>query len=117
MCIVSAFAFLFLVPFILDPAISTLMHDFVDDPVTCKVSQVEVKHGKSKCLWSSCREGCTVELFVCWQVRVIYAPKKIFTNVSKVEAVGDQEWLDLTRFDVLENKVHTFELQNFETSF
>ena len=44
-CIVSVFAFLFLVPFVLDPAISTLTHDFVDEPVTCKVSNVSVKRG------------------------------------------------------------------------
>ena len=68
LCIVSAFAFLFLVPFVLDPAISTMLHDFKEEAVTCKVSNVEVKHGKSNCKWSSCREGCTVEMFVCWQV-------------------------------------------------
>ena len=44
--IVSVFAFLFLVPFVLDPAISTLRHDFVDDPVTCKVTNLSVKAGK-----------------------------------------------------------------------
>ena len=32
------FGFLFLVPFVLDPAISTLMHDFIEDPVHCKVT-------------------------------------------------------------------------------
>ena len=37
LCIVCIFAFLFLVPFVLDPAISTLMHEFVERPVTCKV--------------------------------------------------------------------------------
>ena len=68
LCIVCIFAFLFLVPFVLDPAISTLMHEFVDSPVTCRVSQVEVKHGKSNCKWSSCREGCTADMFQCYQV-------------------------------------------------
>ena len=34
----ALFAFLFLVPFILDPAISTMMHDFVEKPVHCKVT-------------------------------------------------------------------------------
>ena len=37
LAICSLFAFLFLVPFILDPAISTMMHDFVEKPVHCKV--------------------------------------------------------------------------------
>ena len=29
------------------------------------------KAGKSKCKWSSCREGCTVDMFKCFQVRVL----------------------------------------------
>ena len=119
MCIVSAFAFLFLIPFVLDPAISTLTHDFVDDPVTCKVSTVEVKHGKNECKWSSCREGCTVELFHCWQVRVIYAPNVPFSNTSTMVAnLREDEWIDLTRFDVLENKVmHTKSNNHTVTKF
>ena len=39
LCIVCVFGFLFLVPFILDPAISTLMHEFIEQPVHCKVGQ------------------------------------------------------------------------------
>ncbi len=69
LCIVCIFTFLFLVPFVLDPAISTLIHEFVDTPVTCKVSSVNIQHGKSNCKWTSCREGCTAELYVCYQVR------------------------------------------------
>ena len=47
LCIVCVFAFLFLVPFILDPAISTLMHEFVDTPVHCKVNHQFIKELKS----------------------------------------------------------------------
>ena len=108
LCIISAFTFLFLVPFILDPAISTFMHDFVGEPVTCKVSKVETKRGKSTCLWSSCREGCTVDMYTCWQVRVIYAPHLPYTNQTLVEDISDSEWIDLTRFDILENEVCIF---------
>ena len=56
------------------------------------------------------REGCTVELFTCWQVRVIYAPEKPFNaNLSAVQDLADHEWIDLTRFDILENQVmHVF---------
>ena len=70
LCIVCIFAFLFLVPFVLDPAISTLLHRFVDKPVTCRVSQVNIRHGSkaTNCKWSSCREGCTADIFVCYQV-------------------------------------------------
>ena len=77
LCIVCIFAFLFLVPFVLDPAISTLMHEFVDAPVTCRVSRVDVKHGKSNCKWSSCREGCTADMYQCYQVRT-------YTHVYKL---------------------------------
>ena len=41
------FGFLFLVPFVLDPAISTLMHEFVEDPVHCKVTQQTTRHTPS----------------------------------------------------------------------
>ena len=37
LCLVCNFVFLFLVPFVLDPAISTLTHKFIDVPVSCKV--------------------------------------------------------------------------------
>ena len=37
LAIVCVFGFLFLVPFVLDPAISTMMHQFVTKPVHCKV--------------------------------------------------------------------------------
>ena len=47
LCIVCVFAFLFLVPFVLDPAISTLMHQFVEYPVHCKVSIHSCQMSKS----------------------------------------------------------------------
>ena len=40
LAIVCVFGFLFLVPFVLDPAISTMMHQFVTDPVHCKVTLI-----------------------------------------------------------------------------
>ena len=40
LAIVCVFGFLFLVPFVLDPAISTLMHEFIDQPVNCKVGNI-----------------------------------------------------------------------------
>lgn len=76
LCIVCIFAFLFLVPFVLDPAISTLMHEFVDMPATCKVNSVTIQYGKGNCNWSSCREGCTADMFICYQVRVRYSQEE-----------------------------------------
>lgn len=101
--IVSVFAFLFLVPFVLDPAISTLRHDFVDDPVTCKVTNLSVKAGKSQCKWSSCREGCTADMYHCVQVRVQYA-KVPYKNGTNAKSIDDNDWVDLRRIDVVENK-------------
>ena len=43
LAICSLFAFLFLVPFILDPAISTMMHEFVEKPVHCKVRKLFIE--------------------------------------------------------------------------
>ena len=40
------------------------------------------------CSWSSCREGCTHEVFTCWQIRVTYMlnttslPGKLYPNVK-----------------------------------
>jgi len=100
-CIVNVFAFLFLVPFVLDPAISTLRHRFVDSPVTCKVTDVSVKQGKSMCKWSSCREGCTSDMYQCYQVRVQYIDES-YRNNSFVDEYRDREWKNLSRFDTLE---------------
>lgn len=105
LCIVSVFAFLFLVPFVLDPAVSTLTHDFVERPVTCKVTNVSVNRGKSNCLWSSCREGCTADMYHCYQVRVSYSHVP-FRNGTKATDIGD--WVDLQRYDTIENKVGLF---------
>ncbi len=102
LAIVSIFAFLFLVPFVIDPAISTVLHEFVDEPATCKVTSIRITHGKTNCTdsWSSCREGCTSTLYMCYQVRVQYSPKP-FINGTTVDEIDD--WVDLTRFDDKEN--------------
>lgn len=108
LCIVSIFAFLFLVPFVLDPAISTLMHEFVDEAVTCKVESVKVLTGKKACKWSSCREGCTADMYQCWQVRVKYAENK-FKNDSTEQnmPISPDRWQDLSRIDMMDdNKRH-----------
>ena len=52
--------------------------------------------------------GCTVDMFKCWQVRVIYAPDVPFghSNDTSVSEISDGSWVDLTRYDTLENQVH-----------
>lgn len=76
----------------------------MDSPVTCMVQNVSVKHGKSQCLWSSCREGCTSDMYQCYQVRVAYADVK-YKNNTFVNDFRTDDWADLTRFDALENQV------------
>jgi len=73
--ILSVFAFLFLIPFVVDPAISSLMADYEPEPVTCVASQHIYAEGLRNCSWASCREGCTREATRCHQ---------IFANYSRV---------------------------------
>jgi hypothetical protein len=80
-------ALLFLVPLYVDPAVSTLMSDFDPEPVTCETSQVEWFVGFANCTWSSCREGCTSDLYKCTHIQVLYSPNsdnnETKTRVSK----------------------------------
>jgi len=97
LCIVCVFAFLFLVPFVLDPAISTLMHQFVEKPVHCRLESYELRYGKSNCSWASCREGCTAEIFKCHQLRVTYTPKIEFLESEEIVNIDTKSWAHLTR--------------------
>ena len=60
--------FVFLIPFIIDPAVASLRGELSPDPVTCRVVSAEYKLGVSRCGWSSCREGCTQDIYECHQV-------------------------------------------------
>ncbi|XP_023336325.1 protein tipE [Eurytemora carolleeae] len=99
LCIVCVFGFLFLVPFVLDPAISTLMHDFVQSPVHCKVTSYELRYGRTNCSWASCREGCTASIYKCHQIRVKYTPHVPYENGTFVSDIGIEHWADLTRIE------------------
>ncbi|XP_069697789.1 protein tipE isoform X1 [Periplaneta americana] len=91
----SLFAFLFLVPFVIDPAFTTIFMQF--DPVAalCQTVHTETRHGASNCTWSSCREGCTKEVYECTQIRVNY---KILPPVKQEEGeegnAGEDEGTD-----------------------
>ncbi|XP_020295459.1 protein tipE isoform X2 [Pseudomyrmex gracilis] len=67
-------ALLFLVPLYVDPAISTLAADFSPEPVTCTTSRRENLIGLYNCTWTSCREGCTSDVYRCSHVYVTYTP-------------------------------------------
>uniref|UniRef100_A0A6A7G683 Protein tipE n=1 Tax=Hirondellea gigas TaxID=1518452 RepID=A0A6A7G683_9CRUS len=93
----SSFAFLFLVPFVIDPAFSTLFAEFIEDPILCVTTRAEFKIGMLNCTWSSCREGCTREIFKCSQIYVNYKivdpmeslSRGNFTNQSRIQ---EMEW-------------------------
>lgn len=68
----SGSALLFLVPLYVDPAVSTLLADFVPEPVQCTTVRREQLAGLYNCTWSSCREGCTSDVYNCSHIFVRY---------------------------------------------
>ncbi|KAL1131690.1 hypothetical protein AAG570_011303 [Ranatra chinensis] len=70
--ILSVFGFLFLIPFVVDPAISTILADYEPVPVTCVTVDHVYTEGLSNCSWASCREGCTTAALRCHQILVNY---------------------------------------------
>ncbi|EFX86344.1 hypothetical protein DAPPUDRAFT_5229, partial [Daphnia pulex] len=68
----SLFIFLFLVPFFIEPALATIYMEFDPEPVICETTEASFHRGLSNCQWSSCREGCTKEVYECWHIRVRY---------------------------------------------
>lgn len=63
---------LFLVPLYVDPAISTLVSDFIEPATWCRTTRREDVVGINNCSWSSCREGCTSDMYKCLHVYVTY---------------------------------------------
>lgn len=71
--LLSFMVFLFLVPFIVDPAVSRLIARYSPEPGTCALHEHFFATGLSKCTWSSCREGCTSAATRCHQITVNYS--------------------------------------------
>lgn len=85
---------LFLVPLYVDPAISTLVAHFVPEPVTCVTSRKEELTGLFNCTWSSCREGCTSDMYHCTHIYVKYNASNIY-NASLASSSHNQSSLKL----------------------
>lgn len=68
----SLFAFLFLVPFVIDPAFTTIFMQFDENPALCFTVSTITLYGSKNCSWASCREGCTKDIYQCTQIRVNY---------------------------------------------
>ena len=86
----------------------------MEEPVHCRVTRQELVYGKvrqsitrvstilsdfvqSNCSWASCREGCTMEIFKCHQIRVTYTPQRAFQNDTFVSDIAEAEWANLAR--------------------
>ncbi|CAH1964989.1 unnamed protein product [Acanthoscelides obtectus] len=85
--IFSLFSFLFLVPFVIDPAFTTIFMEFDEEPAYCVTSRVERRIGASNCSWTSCREGCTKDIYDCTHIYVNYKAANR-SNVSLVDSVA-----------------------------
>lgn len=73
----SLFSFLFLVPFVIEPAFQTIFMEFDESRAQCFTDEAIVRAGTKNCTWTSCREGCTRDVYQCTQIYVNY---KIFPN-------------------------------------
>lgn len=80
---------LFLVPLYVDPAISTLVADFIPRPVTCVTTRREDHSGIFNCTWSSCREGCTSDMYRCTHIYVTYVEPPSNNSVSTPATIVD----------------------------
>lgn len=72
LAVFSLFALVFLVPFFIDPAWSTLQADFDPMGTQCRTISGDYLEGRSLCDWSSCQEGCTKTVYTCWKIIVEY---------------------------------------------
>lgn len=79
----SLFSFLFLVPFVIDPAFTTIFMEFDEEAAMCVTNETIVRQGASNCSWTSCREGCTREIYNCTQIRVNYKRSRVVGNESE----------------------------------
>lgn len=78
-------ALMFLVPFVVDPALATLTAGFSRKSVECRVIKTQPIVGASNCLWSSCREGCTRDIFRCHHIHVEYTMRQEDYSFIKAE--------------------------------
>ncbi|KAF2359313.1 Na+ channel auxiliary subunit TipE, partial [Trinorchestia longiramus] len=72
MVVLGLFVFLFLVPMTIDPALATLTFEFNPKPSICMITSFSVIEGLSNTSWCSCLEGCTSDVFRCYQIEVAY---------------------------------------------
>lgn len=107
LAIFSLFAFLFLVPFVIEPAFTTIFMQFDPRAALCVTAQVKQLFGVSNCSWASCREGCTKDLFECTQIRVNY-------KLGDSANISATEYENLIRVERALRK--DYEYENYESA-
>ena len=83
----------------MDPAISSILADYDQTPVTCIVTDHTYGEGLRNCTWSSCREGCTTAATRCHQLLVNY------TKIPWHEWESHPHDLDAVHWDVADTKL------------
>lgn len=66
----SFIVFMTLLPLIIDPSVLTFVLDL--EPASCLTVHSAALNGTSNCTWTSCQQGCTVDIYKCWHVNVSY---------------------------------------------
>lgn len=110
---------LFLVPLYVDPAISTLVSEFIETPTWCRTTRREDVVGIMNCSWSSCREGCTSDLYRCVHIYVqfIETPNiTIMPNLSTAILAAIPRQADVAQNLMLAAAAHVNNLTNVEYS-
>lgn len=102
----SLFAFLFLVPFVIEPAFTTIFMQFDTTEALCVTAEVKHLVGASNCSWASCREGCTKDLYECTQIRVNYK----LGDYGNMSAAALANWIRPKR------AIRDYQYENYETS-
>lgn len=85
--VMSGGVLLFLVPLYVDPAISTIVADFIDHPTMCITTRKVDMTGLFNCSWSSCREGCTSDMYKCTHIYVQYIEQTNQTLYSNLTSM------------------------------
>lgn len=89
---VSSFVFMFTIPWVLDPSISTLLAKFDDQQVVCQTVHSEYKFGNKNCTWTSCKHGCTADMYECEQIHVNYMLIP-YDEFNEEEEYNDTMWV------------------------
>ena len=99
-CVICASltALVFLIPIVANPALVSLDARF-SAATDCRVCGNVTRRGLSNCSWTSCREGCTADIYQCHHVWVMYNPVRPEDCDPQIPAesreafdVGELEW-------------------------